>query len=52
MGRRALRPIDPELDLSRHFAVLETIAQPFDPVAMFGAVRRWRSKSAAAKGCS
>ncbi len=36
MGRRALRPIDPELDISRHFAVLETIAQPFDPVAMFG----------------
>ncbi len=36
MGRRALRPIDPQLDLSRHFAVLESIAQPFDPVAMFG----------------
>lgn len=36
MGRRALRRIDPELDLSRHFAVLENIAQPFDPVAMFG----------------
>jgi tRNA (guanine-N7-)-methyltransferase len=36
MGRRALRPIDPTLDLSRHFAVLENVAQPFDPLAIFG----------------
>ncbi|HEX3726286.1 MAG TPA: tRNA (guanosine(46)-N7)-methyltransferase TrmB, partial [Pirellulales bacterium] len=36
MGRRALRRIDPALDLSRHFVELEKLAHPLDPVAMFG----------------
>jgi tRNA (guanine-N7-)-methyltransferase len=36
MGRRALRPIDPSLDLSRHFVVLEALAQPLDAAAIFG----------------
>jgi tRNA (guanine-N7-)-methyltransferase len=36
MGRRALRPIDPSLDLSRHFVVLEGLAQPLDAAALFG----------------
>jgi tRNA (guanine-N7-)-methyltransferase len=31
-----LRRIDPELDLSRHFLVLEQIAQPFSRQAVFG----------------
>jgi tRNA (guanine-N7-)-methyltransferase len=36
MGRRALRRIDPSLDLSRHLVVLEQLAQPLDPTALFG----------------
>ena len=36
MARRALRPIDPELDLSRHLLTLESLAQPLDRQALFG----------------
>lgn len=36
MGRRALRPIDPTLDLTRHLLTLEKLAQPLDPLALFG----------------
>lgn len=36
MGRRALRRIDPELDLSGHLLELEPAPQPFDRAAMFG----------------
>lgn len=36
MGRRALRRIDPSLDLSGHLATLEQLAQPLDPAALFG----------------
>ncbi len=36
MGRRALRRIDPALDLSRHLLVLESLAQPLDPAGLFG----------------
>jgi len=36
MGRRALRPIDPTLDLSHHFLKLEEVPQPLDRVALFG----------------
>jgi tRNA (guanine-N7-)-methyltransferase len=36
MGRRALRRIDPALDLSRHFVTLEALAQPLDKAALFG----------------
>jgi tRNA (guanine-N7-)-methyltransferase len=36
VGRRALRRIDPSLDLSRHLIVLESLAQPLDRGALFG----------------
>ena len=36
MGRRALRRIDPELDLSGHLTTLEALAQPLDASALFG----------------
>ena len=36
MGRRALRPIDPELDLSRHLLVLEKLAPVWDAAGLFG----------------
>jgi tRNA (guanine-N7-)-methyltransferase len=36
MGRRALRAIDPAIDLSRHLVTLESLARPLDPVALFG----------------
>jgi tRNA (guanine-N7-)-methyltransferase len=36
MGRRALRPIDPTLDLSRHLFVLEELAPAWDAAALFG----------------
>ncbi len=36
MGRRALRKIDPELDLSRHFGSVVEAAKPFDAASFFG----------------
>lgn len=36
MGRRALRRISPDLDLSRHFSTLEDLPRPFDPAAWLG----------------
>ncbi|MGA2065348.1 MAG: tRNA (guanosine(46)-N7)-methyltransferase TrmB [Thermoguttaceae bacterium] len=36
MGRRALRKIDPSLDLSRHLLTPEQLARPWDPPAVFG----------------
>jgi len=36
MGRRALRKIDPELDLSSHFRTVDELPSPFDPVNLFG----------------
>ncbi len=36
MGRRALRRIDPTLDLSKHLLVLENLPQPLDTDALFG----------------
>lgn len=35
MGRRALRKVSPELDLSRHFYRLEDLAPPLDPSDLF-----------------
>lgn len=35
MGRRALRKIDPELDLTNHFMTLEDLPRPFDPQSVF-----------------
>ena len=36
MGRRALRKIDPSLDLSRNFKRLEALPRPWDHVTVFG----------------
>jgi len=36
MGRRALRKIDPNLDLSRHLLPLEHLPRPWDATAIFG----------------
>ncbi|MCA9258168.1 MAG: tRNA (guanosine(46)-N7)-methyltransferase TrmB [Planctomycetales bacterium] len=36
MGRRALKKIDDELDLSRHFHTLETLPRPWSQEAVFG----------------
>jgi tRNA (guanine-N7-)-methyltransferase len=36
MGRRALRKIDPTLDLSHHFRTFEQLPQPWDAVMLFG----------------
>jgi len=36
MPRRALRKVDPALDLSWHFVELESLAPPFDAEAFFG----------------
>jgi tRNA (guanine-N7-)-methyltransferase len=36
VGRRALRKLDPTLDLSRHHFTLDQVPQPFDPAALFG----------------
>src|SRR5690606_31671533 len=36
MGRRALRKINPQLDLSAHLFELESVAQPFSAEAFFG----------------
>jgi tRNA (guanine-N7-)-methyltransferase len=36
MGRRALRKIDPALDLSRHLLTIEQLPQPWDATVLFG----------------
>jgi tRNA (guanine-N7-)-methyltransferase len=36
MGRRALRKIRPDLDLSHHFLALDELAIPLDPAQLFG----------------
>jgi tRNA (guanine-N7-)-methyltransferase len=36
MGRRALRKVNPNLDLSFHYRTLEEVPAPFDPPAVFG----------------
>jgi tRNA (guanine-N7-)-methyltransferase len=36
MGRRALRKIDPSLDLSRHLLSFDDLPQPWDAEALFG----------------
>jgi tRNA (guanine-N7-)-methyltransferase len=35
MGRRALRKIDPHLDLSRHFKRFDELPRPWEPAALF-----------------
>jgi tRNA (guanine-N7-)-methyltransferase len=36
MGRRALRKLDPALDISGHFRTLSELSAPWDPAAWFG----------------
>jgi tRNA (guanine-N7-)-methyltransferase len=36
VGRRALRKLNPTLDLSRHHFTLDQVPQPFDPAVVFG----------------
>jgi tRNA (guanine-N7-)-methyltransferase len=36
MGRRALRKIDPRLDLSRHLKTIDDLPQPLDTTQLFG----------------
>ncbi|HEV2971820.1 MAG TPA: tRNA (guanosine(46)-N7)-methyltransferase TrmB [Pirellulales bacterium] len=36
MGRRALRKLDPQLDLSRHLKSWDELPRPWDSVALFG----------------
>jgi len=36
MGRRALRKLDPTLDLGRHLTTLEGLPRPWDAAAFFG----------------
>jgi tRNA (guanine-N7-)-methyltransferase len=36
MGRRALRKIDPEIDLSRHFKTWDDLPQPWEAGQLFG----------------
>jgi len=35
MGRRALKKIDPDVDLSRHYRTEDQLARPFDPRSLF-----------------
>src|SRR5258707_10818898 len=36
MGRRALRKIDPTLDLARHFKAFDDLPRPWDAAGLFG----------------
>ena len=36
MGRRSLRKIDPDIDLSRHLQTVEELPRPWDAAALFG----------------
>ena len=50
MGRRALRPIDPTIDLSRHLVQLEELPQPFDRAALFDRTARLEIEVGSGKG--
>ena len=50
MGRRALRRIDPSLDLSRHFVTLEALARPLDAAAVFDRARPLEIEVGSGKG--
>ena len=52
MGRRALRKINPSIDLTGHLKLVEQLPRPWDAAAFSGARRRWRSRWARARGCS
>jgi len=50
MGRRALRRIDPALDLSGHLIELESLPQPLDRTALFGRQARLEIEVGSGKG--
>lgn len=51
MGRRALRRIDPELDLSRHLLTLsDALPRPFDRTAIFARTGEWEIEVGSGKG--
>jgi tRNA (guanine-N7-)-methyltransferase len=50
MGRRALRRIDPALDLSRHLLELEQLVPPLDRQALFGRVAPLEIEVGSGKG--
>ena len=50
MGRRALRRIDPTLDLSGHLIELESLPQPLDRSALFGRQARLEIEVGSGKG--
>lgn len=50
MPRRALRKLDPALDLSRHYREAEALPQPFDSATMFGHTARLEVEVGSGKG--
>jgi tRNA (guanine-N7-)-methyltransferase len=50
MARRALRKLDPTLDLSRHYRAVEELQQPFDPAALFSRIQPLEVEVGSGKG--
>jgi len=50
MGRRALRKLDPALDLSRHFREAAELPPVFDPVALFEQIQPLEVEVGSGKG--
>lgn len=50
MGRRALRKIDPDLDLSGHLKTVDELPQPWDAAALFGRVAPLEVEIGSGKG--
>jgi tRNA (guanine-N7-)-methyltransferase len=50
MGRRALRKIDPGLDLSRHLTTVDTLPQPCTSAALFGSDAPFEIEVGSGKG--
>jgi tRNA (guanine-N7-)-methyltransferase len=50
MGRRALRKIDPSIDLTGHFRTLDELPHPWDAAALFGRVAELEVEVGSGKG--
>ena len=50
MGRRALRKIDPSLDLSGHLKTFDELPRPWDAAALFGRDARLEVEAGSGKG--
>jgi tRNA (guanine-N7-)-methyltransferase len=50
MARRALRKVDPTLDLSRQLYTLEQLPHPFDPLRLYGRVAPLEIEMGSGKG--